>query len=337
MIIQLLQLPPIVKCIPERYYNIVIFYCEIGICGEVICMKKRRGLFVVVVCMLIFFVMAQACSFANSEDEKEVVTSNKDYENTSENQENKADITIEEKVLFEQDGIVVTAKEYVTDDIWGDGIKLLIENNSDKSITVGCNALIVNNYMISDLFVSGVAAGKSANKIMYLSNTELEAVGIDAVGQIEAYFHVYDSDTYETLFDTDCVTIRTSEYANMDTVADDTGVELYNANGVKIVGKTVDENSFWGTAILLYCENHSGQNIGISVEEMSINGFMMEPLFTTTIYDGKMALEDITIFTEDLVVNGINEIEEVELKFHIYDAESYDTIADSEVVTFYAQ
>lgn len=189
----------------------------------------------------------------------------------------------------------------MTDRIWGDGIKLLIENNSDKSVTIGCNALIVNNYMISDLFVSGVAAGKKANEIMYLSNIELEAAGIESVGQIEAYFHVYDSDTYETLFDTECITIQTSEYENMDTVADDAGVELYNADGIRI------------------------------------NGFMMEPLFTTTVYDGKMALEDIAIFSEDLVANGIETIEDVELRFHIYDAESYEAIADSEAVTFSAQ
>lgn len=99
----------------------------------------------------------------------------------------------------------------------------------------------------------------------------------------------------------------------------------------------MDENSFWGTAILLYCENNSGKNIGISVEEMSINGFMMNPLFSTTVYDGKMALDDITIFSSDLEENGIEGIEEVELKFHIFDVDSYDTIADSEVITFSAQ
>jgi len=284
-------------------------------------MRKRMKVLTTALCLSMFFIVAQACGSSESEDRKDIVTS----------------VSIEEQLLFERDGIVVTAKEYVTDDIWGDGIKLLIENHSDKSVTVGCNALIVNDYMISDLFVSGVAAGKSANKIMYLSNIELEAAGIDTVGQIEAYFHVYDSDTYETLFDTECVTIQTSEIANMDTVPDDTGVELYNENGVRIVGKAVDENSFWGTAILLYCENNSGQNISISVEEMSINGFMMEPLFTTTIYDGKMALEGITIFEEDLIQNGIESIEDVELKFHIYDTESYDTIADSEVITFSAK
>ena len=298
-------------------------------------MRKRMKVLAVVLCLSMFFTIAQACGSSDSDDKKDVVSSeNKDGSVT---EDTETVVTIEEQVLFEQDGIVVTAKEYVTDRIWGDGIKLLIENNSDKSVTVGCNALIVNNYMISDLFVSGVAAGKKANEIMYLSNTELEAAGIESVGQIEAYFHVYDSDTYETLFDTECVTIQTSEYANMDTVADDTGVELYNADGIRIVGKTVDENSFWGTAILLYCENNSGKNIVISVDEMSINGFMMDPLFTTTVYDGKMALEDITIFSEDLVANGIEKIEDVELKFHIYDAATYETIADSEVVTFSAQ
>ena len=38
-----------------------------------------------------------------------------------------------------------------------------------------------------------------------------------------------------------------------------------------------------------------------------------------------------------LVANGIEKIEEVELKFHIYDVTTYETIADSEVIKFSAQ
>ena len=300
-------------------------------------MRKRMKLLTIVLCLSMFFTVAQGCGSSDSDDGKDIVSSENKGDSVTTDESGKVTVTIEEQVLFEQDGIVVIAKEYVTDRIWGDGIKLLIENNSDKNVTVGCNALIVNNYMISDLFVSGIAAGKKANEVMYLSNTELEAAGIENVGQIEAYFHVYDTDTYETLFDTDCVTIQTSGFAGMDMVADDSGEELYNENGIRIIGKTVDENSFWGTAILLYCENNSGKNISISVNEMSINGFMMDPLFSTLIYDGKKAYEDITIFSEDLTANGIETIDEVELRFHIYDAESYEPIADSDVVVFSAQ
>lgn len=247
-----------------------------------------------------------------------------------------ADESINEQVLVDQDGIKITATEYVTDSIWGDGIKLLVENNSVKDYTIGCEALIVNDYMITDLFSADVAAGKKSNEVMYLSSTELKAAGIDTVGQIEMYFHAYDSN-WDNLFKNVYSKLETSEFANMDTTPNDEGQELYNANGVRIVGKTVDENSFWGTAILLYIENTSGQNVGINVDNMSINGYMMTPLFSTTVYDGKKSIDDITIMSSDLEANGITSVDQVELKFHIYNAESYDTIADSDAITFTAQ
>ena len=247
-----------------------------------------------------------------------------------------ADESINEQVLVDQDGIKITATEYVTDSIWGDGIKLLVENNSDRDYTIGCDALIVNDYMITDLFSADVAAGKKSNEVMYLSSTELKAAGIDTVGQIEMYFHAYDSN-WDNLFKNVYSKLETSEFANMDTTPNDEGQELYNANGVRIVGKTVDENSFWGTAILLYIENTSGQNVGINVDNMSINGYMMTPLFSTTVYDGKKSIDDITIMSSDLEANGITSVDQVELKFHIYNAESYDTIADSDAITFTAK
>ena len=297
---------------------------------------KKKKLWPIVLCLVLFGAMALGSGSSDSSGQQALVESDSSQVQDEVN-ENSVNVVIEEKVLCDQDGVVITAKEYVTDSIWGDGVKLLIENNSDKTVTVGCNALIVNNYMITDLFVAEVAAGKKANETMYLSSSQLNAAGIKSVGQIEIYFHVYDSASYDTIFDTECITIQTSEFENMDTTPDDAGVELYNANGIRIVGKAVDENSFWGTAIVLYCENTSGKNVGISVEEMSINGFMMNAVYSTTIYDGKMSLDDITVFSSDLEENGIEKIEDVELKFHIYDADSYSTIEKSDVISFSAQ
>lgn len=290
-------------------------------------MKRKTKWLSLMLCLGMFVTMVFGCT--STDDDKSVGKSDSAGSSS-------VPVTIDEQVLVNQDDIVVTAKEYVTDSIWGDGIKLLLENNSDKDVTVGCNALIVNDYMITDLFVSDIAAGKRANETLYLSSTLLKAAGIETVGKIEIYFHVYDSTTYDTIFNTACVTIQTSEYANMDTTPNDAGTELYNEGGIRIVGKTVDENSFWGTAILLYCENNSGKNVGISVDDMSINGFMMSPYFSTTVYDGKMSIDDITVLESDLEENGIESIEEVELKFHFYDAESYETITDSQTITFSA-
>ncbi len=310
-------------------------------------MKRRMKWIATVLCLSVFAAMALGSGQSDSDETRQIVSDEEqektdDDESVSDDSGDSVDssdavVTIDEQVLVDQDGIVVTATEYVTDSIWGDGVKLLLENNSDRDVTVGCNALIVNDYMITDLFSSEIAAGKKSNETLYLSSRQLNAAGIENAGKIEIYFHIYDSSTYDPVFDSECVVIQTSEYANMDTTPNDAGTELYNQDGIRIVGKTVDENSFWGTAVLLYLENNSGKNVGISVDDMSVNGFMMSPFFSTTIYEGKKSIDDITVFSSDLEENGIKTIEEVELKFHIYDADSYSTIADSEPITFTVQ
>ena len=301
-------------------------------------MRNKTKYIALVLCFTLFAMMALGSGSSSSSEKKDVVSSSdsEEKDESTSDEQGTSTPTIEESVLIDENGIKITAKEYVADSIWGDGVKLLIENSSDKDYTVGCDALIVNDYMITDLFASEIAAGKNANETMYLSSSELKAAGIDSVGKIEMYFHAYDSE-WNYLFQNEYTEIQTSEYANMDTTPNDTGTELYNENGIKIVGKTVDENSFWGTAILLYIENSSGKNVGISVDDMSINGFMMTPYFSTTVYDGKKAIDDITVFSSDLEENGIESIEDVELKFHIYDADSYSTITDTDPITFSAQ
>ena len=252
-------------------------------------------------------------------------------------QEQAQEITINEQELVNQDGIVITAQEYVTDRIMGGGIKLNIQNNTQQNITVGCTALIVNNYMITDLFASNVAAGMQANDNLYLSSRELEAAGITNVGKVEIYFHIYDSDNWSKICDPECVTIQTSAYDSMDIVALDDGTELYNDGGIRIVGKAVDENSFWGSAILLYIENNSGRNVGINAQNMSINGYMVTPVFSANVYNERMAIDDITILRSELEENGIESIDTVQLSFRIYDSDNFSTIAETDTIEFSAR
>ncbi len=314
-------------------------------------MKKRL---IVILCLVVFAAAGAVSSTAsNSGETKNVVkegesnsadasanaasTASAEKEKSTEAEKTSADTpTIEEQVLLDTEGIKITATGYTTDGFLGDGVKLVIENNTDTDYTIGCDALIVNDYMINDLFVSTVAAGKTANETVDLYSSELKAAGIENVGQIELYFHAYDDD-FNYLFQKEYAVIETSCYDDMDTSADEDGTELYNENGIRIVGKTVDENSFWGTSILLYIENNSGKNVGISVNDMSVNGVMMDPLFSTTVYDGKKAVDPITLFESDLQDNDIEAIDSAELKFNIYNADSYQTIVETDTISISAQ
>lgn len=306
-------------------------------------MKKMKAIGLMAT-MLVFGMMSLGSGSSTDTETKEIVT---DSDTEADAQEvaasssettagNATDITIEEQVLFEKDGLKVTATEYVVDSFWGDGIKLLIENNGASDIGIGCTALIVNDYMISDLFSTTVAAGKKANETLYLSNSGLQAAGIENVGKVEVYFHTFDSDSYMTISDIGCVTIQTSEFDSMDSTPNDEGQEIYNENGIRIVGKYVDENSFWGAAVLLYIENNSGKNRIIQCDDMSINGFMITPFFSSTVYDGKKAIDEITLMSSDLEENGITSIEDIELKFNIMDEDFMNNV-ETDAISFSAK
>lgn len=247
------------------------------------------------------------------------------------------DTQIGEQVLLEQNGIRIIAKEYVDDSIFGEGIKLQIENTSNIDLTVGCDALIVNDYMITDLFSSKVTAGKTSNETMYLLSDQLEAAGIENVGKVEIYFRAYD-DEYTNIFENVYAMIQTSSFAEMDTTPNDGGIELYNAGGIRIVGQAVDEDSFWGAGILLYCENNSDKNVNITAVDVSINGIMIDSaLFSNQVYAGKRCVDDITLFSSALEENGITSIDNVELKFHISNINDYSDLIETDTITFSTQ
>ncbi len=310
-------------------------------------MKNKKVLTTMLGCLILisfaFMSIASGSSSRSNETRQIVDATGNAQEGASGNDANGAqsapqtgseDFTIEEQVLVDENGLRITATGVEDDSIWGQGIRLLIENSSDTNYGVTCDALIVNNYMIYDLFSSQITAGMNANETMYLSSSELEAAGIEAIGKIEIDFRVYDSSTYQTLFDPDTVTIETSLYDQMDTEPDDTGIELYNDNGIRIVGKYVDENSFWGAGILLFIENNSDVNVTVSCDSIAVNGFMVDGIMSCTVYSNRRAIDDITLFSSDLEDNGITSIDDVSVSFRIYNSDSYDSIDTTDQLTF---
>lgn len=311
-------------------------------------MKRFNKFLGVVLAVTVFASMAMASSSTDSDSTKAVsgdeTTSSVAEAAASEDVTEKESETtaataaalpkIEQQVLVDEKGIKITALEYSTDDIWGDGIKVEIENNTKKDLTVGCNALIVNDYMITDLMSASVAAGMKTKDTINLSSSQLKAAGINNIGQIEIYFHIYNSETYKTVLDTGCVTIKTDLYDKMDKVPQDNGYELYNDKGIRIVAKYADEDSFWGKAVVLYIENNTKKNVTIQLKNFSVNGYTVDPLFSSTVYKGKKAIDEITLLSSDLEEKDIDKIEEVQLAFNIMDAKSYKTITKTKALTF---
>ncbi len=301
-------------------------------------MKNRIKNFIIAF-MVLWSVMSLVSCVETDDDKKEIVgqsetLSEGKLSNDSSNNTTNKKVSIVEQKCFEYDGLVVNAKEFVDDMFMGSGIKFYLENNSSKNYTVGIESVIVNNCMSTGLFSCQVDSGKKANETLYFSSSDLKAAGINVIGHVEVYFYVYDPETFDRIFESECVSIKTSHYNDMDMYNDKNGHTLYDSEGIKIIGKYVDENTFWGSSVLLYIENNTDKKISISCDNVSVNGYMISSLFYSTVYQNKYALDDISLLSSDLEANGITDINEIELKFKIIDSETYNTITETDSIKF---
>ena len=79
-------------------------------------------------------------------------------------------------------------------------------------------------------------------------------------------------------------------------------------------------------------ENNSDKDITVQTRDVSINGFMVNAMFSCNVVAGKKAVDTITFMESDLSENDITAINDVELSFHVFDFENWETIVDTEVV-----
>ena len=120
----------------------------------------------------------------------------------------------------------------------------------------------------------------------------------------------------------------------MDTSTNVEGAELYNQNNIKIIGKAVNEHDFWGSAVVLYIENNTDDEISVYCDNMSVNGFMVSPLFASNIKPNKKAVDTITLFENELEENDIESIEDIELSFRIINSDNYNIIDETAPISF---
>ena len=265
-------------------------------------------------------------------DNNQNVNTNDDEDKNIDNDKNQ-DITIEEQVIFEGNDIKVTATGLTNDDFFGPSVTVLIENNSSNNITVQSRYSSVNGVMIDSLLSADVVAGKKTNDTISFSADSLEIAGITTIKDIELSLHIIDAESWDTLIDTDIITINTSADSSIVQEYDNSGHLAYDSDGIKIVIKNLNSSSsLWGSDVHVYIENNTNENITVQARDVSLNGFMVDPIFSCDVLSGKRAFDTITFMESDLTDNNISDITDLELKFHIINLESWDLIKDTDVI-----
>lgn len=263
----------------------------------------------------------------NIEETAEPSKDNTNEENT--NQE----ANIEETVILDESGVKVTAKSIAYDTMMGTSVQVLIENNSGKDLTIQCRDASINGNMVEPMFSVDVVNGKKANDTITFMESDLEKYGIETIADITFSLNVMDSSSWEDYIVTQPIELKTSAYGTYTQTHDNSGHMVYNQNGIEVVVKgLVQDTSLLGPGIVVYIANNSNQDITVQAHDISVNGFMVDGIFSQDVVVGKHAISEVTFLETDLEQNGITAIEDAELAFHIFNQDTWDTIADTDVV-----
>ncbi|MCD7750397.1 MAG: hypothetical protein LUI10_01420 [Lachnospiraceae bacterium] len=236
-----------------------------------------------------------------------------------------AEISFEELVVVDNDECVITITGIDADNIWGYTLNALFENkSSDKTYMFSVESASINGVMCDPFFASEVAAGKKSNEeISFYDTDTLAENGVTEYTDIEMTFRVYDSDdwsaddvVYETIhiypYGEENATTFERETLDTDTV-------LVDNEYVTVIVTGYEHDDIWGYTANLFLVNKTDSVAIYSVDNASVNGFMIDPFYADTVAAGKCAFSSMSWYDEDLEDNGITDVEEIEFELTVYD------------------
>ena len=144
-----------------------------------------------------------------------------------------------------------------------------------------------------------------------------------------------EAKTYEPIAKTDLITVTTSAKQDEQTVCDESGQVAYDDNDVKIVlqGVNTDRAYSDGAELMVYMYNGTDKNIAIRTGDVIVNGYDMTSAMNCTLLPDKHAVDVVTFYTLDMEEYGIAEIDSVKVSFEIKDADSWDTIDSTGLIS----
>ena len=323
------------------------------------CMRKLGKLSLVLVLVLGMAFSAAGCGNSGGSAEQKEEKKTEEKKESSEKKSKEKDLTIDETVLVDWEGLKVTATSIENDEYSKEpAIKLLIENDTEYGISIAVSKLFVNGCYMPDAYfgvnLCDVPTGKKANETLPLnpsSDEFLKKAGIDTVGSVDVEFTVRDSskdyyDDSSVLYTSDVANIQTSAYDNMDTDAIAEGTELYNQNGVRIVAKELSAFSSMDYGLYLYVENTTDMDIILQSYDVSVDGFVPEEggdMNSFEIPAGTYSVDALVIWYDETVPDesAVEDVKEMQLGLKIFDAANwfygYDDeglIADTGMLTY---
>ncbi|MBE6967079.1 MAG: hypothetical protein E7444_01385 [Ruminococcaceae bacterium] len=282
--------------------------------------------------MVALLVSLAACGGAPTNDDggtnnaDQNISSQEETTKIQDNQE--SEISFTEMVAIDNEECTIKITGIDADNMWGYTINALLENKSAEKIYMfSVDSAAINGVKCDPFFASEVAAGKKSNEEISFSVDELEDNGITDFTDIELTFRVYDSEDWLA----DAVA---KETVHIYPYGEDKAVKFVRESQpsdnvivdneyVTVIVTGYEEDDIWGYTANLFLVNKTDKNVMFSVDDASVNGFMADPLYATTVSAGNCAFSSMSWADTTFEENGITEVETIEFKLRAYDDDDW--------------
>ncbi|MBE6701506.1 MAG: hypothetical protein E7582_06450 [Ruminococcaceae bacterium] len=249
--------------------------------------------------------------------------------NSSQSQnKNSKEITFDGLVAIDNAECTVKVTEIDPDNMWGYTLKVQLENKSDdKTYMFSVQDAAINGVQCDPFFATEVAAGKKSNEQISFTKGELDKNGIKDYTDIELSFRVYDSDDWMS-DDVAKETVHIYPYGEENATkfvrtSQTTDTVLVDNEYVTVIVTGYENDDVWGYTAKLFLLNKTDKNVMFSVDEASVNGYMADPFFATSVSSGKCAFSSMSWSDSTLEENGITDVEEIEFNLRVYDEDNW--------------
>lgn len=248
--------------------------------------------------------------------------------NSSDENQNNDEIIFTGLTVVDIDECSVKVTKIDPDNFWGYTLKIQLENKSnDKAYTFSLSASSINGVKCDAFLYEEVAPGKKVNEDIIFLTDVLEENGIKKYTDIELTFRVCDSNDLtsddlvkKTVHIYPYGEAKVEKYVRKTLSSDNV---IVDNQYVTVIVTGYENDPLLGYIANLFILNKSNINITFTVDDVSINGFMADPLFIEVVSSGKCAFSDISWFDSTLEENGITDVEEIEFTLRAYNYDNW--------------
>ena len=96
-------------------------------------------------------------------------------------------------------------------------------------------------------------------------------------------------------------------------------ITLVDNENCTVIVKSIDPDNLFGYTLNVFLENKTDKELMFSVDDASVNGYMCDPFWVSTVSAGKKANKQISFSESDLEANGITEVTDITFTLNVYD------------------